>query len=358
MIYISKESEVISTDNQLGRVIELYDSWKTGKEEFEISTSGSTGAPKTIALHREAILASIQMTAKAFNLTPGDFFLCNLNTDYIGGKMMVLRAAELYCDIMVIEPSSDPFLDLEKHKYLFAQNWGKNFFSFVPLQLAQLLQNEQHIQLLRTARAILVGGASVSSDIKKKVKELHLPVFETYGMTETVSHIAIKDLREESDFFTILEGVSIEKYESNCLKIKAPSTLDQWITTNDVVDLLSENTFVLKGRRDNIINSGGVKIQLEDVEKAIAENQPEIGNFFAFAVEDESLGQKLVLAVEGEKINLEKVSDGLPKYHKPKEVFYLDEFIKTESGKINKLKTIENLISKNSHQQSSISPRF
>jgi O-succinylbenzoic acid--CoA ligase len=343
MIYISKEGEVISTENQLGKVIELYDSWKTGKEEFEINTSGSTGTPKTITLHREAILASIKMTAKVFNLTPGDFFLCNLNTDYIGGKMMVLRAAELYCDIMVIEPSSNPFLDLEKHKYLFAQNWGKNLFSFVPLQLAELLQNEQHVQLLRTARAILVGGAAVSQEVRRKVKELNLSVFETYGMTETISHIAIKDLREDADFFTALEGVSLATDDSNCLKIKSPSTLDQWITTNDVVELLSENTFILKGRRDNIINSGGVKIQLEDVERAIAQNLPEIGNFFAFALEDESLGQKLVLAIEGSEINLENAFENLPKYHKPKDVFYLDEFAKTESGKINKLKTIENL---------------
>lgn len=339
MIYISKEGEVISIENQHRKIVELYDDWKSGREAFEISTSGSTGAPKEIVLHRAAIKASIQMTAKAFNLSPGDFFLCNLNTDYIGGKMMVLRAAELYCDIMIIEPSANPFDDLEKHSYLFAQNWGKNFFSFVPMQLHQLLQKEQHIQLLRTAKAILVGGAAVSSTLKNKIKELHLPVFETYGMTETISHIAIKDLQEDMDYFTCLEGVTIDKDDADCLKIKSPSTLDQWIITQDVVEILSDNTFILKGRRDNIINSGGVKIQLEEVEKSIAQQLPSIGNFFAFSLPDEYLGQKLVLAVEGGKINLENLS--LSKYLVPKEIFYLDAFEKTASGKIDKLKTIE-----------------
>lgn len=344
MLYISKEGEVLSTDSSFKPIVELYDSWKTGLANIEISTSGSTGTPKIISLSREAISASIMATQEAFGLDQETFFLCNLNTDYIGGKMMVLRAAEIGCDLLVTSPTSNPFENLERQRYLVAQNWGKNFFSFVPLQLKNVLESEQHIQLLRTAKAILVGGAAVSEDIIQKVRHHHLPVYETYGMTETVSHIAIRDLRENDDFFTTLKGVEIDIDNENCLKVKSASTNNQWITTNDVVEVLTNTTFLLKGRRDNIINSGGVKIQLEEVEKTIAKNLETPVDFFVYGIEDDILGQKLVLVSEKQKINIEDISQNLPKYHVPKENFVVDEFAKTPSGKIDKTQTIAKVL--------------
>lgn len=341
MLFISKEGEVIFTDDNQRAALDLYDSWHGQQAFYSQKTSGSTGKPKEVEIKREAILASINQTQKAFNLNGDDFFLCNLNTDYIGGKMMILRAAQIGCDLMVIPPNAKPFEEVDKHRYLFAQNWGKNFFSFVPMQLKNMLKTEPNIQLLRTAKAILVGGAKVDEETIHLVKSNNLPVFETYGMTETASHIALKDLREETDYFDAMEHVEIALDERNCLKIKAPSTLGKWIQTNDLVELLSEKTFRLIGRADNIINSGGVKIQLEEVENLIAKKLDKNVSFFCYGLEDSDLGQKLVLVIENQNINLEEVAINLPKYQKPKEVIILDKFVYTDSEKVDKIQTLK-----------------
>lgn len=340
MIYISKEGEVIRTDHALDAVLSLYDAWKSGLPEISLSTSGSTGPPKVISLSREALRASVQLTREAFDLDSNDFFLCNLNTDYIGGKMMVIRAAEIDCDLMAVQPSSNPFEDLKNQTSLFSRNRGNNFFSFVPLQLQNILDNPDHTGLLRTAKAILVGGAPVAESTRQKIQELDLPVFETYGMTETISHIALKDLRTEDIFFTALKGVSLDTDAHGCLKIKSPSTSGQWITTHDVVELVSPERFILKGRRDHIINSGGVKIQAEEVERAIARAFPLLGNFFCCGLPDPVLGQRLVLVVEGEGPGPDLSLPDLPRYHVPKEIICVKEFIKTPSGKTDKIKTL------------------
>ena len=340
MIYISREGEVIRTDHTLNAVVDLYDAWQGGLPEITLNTSGSTGAPKRITLTREAILASVKLTVEAFDLHSSDFFLCNLNTDYIAGKMMVIRAAETGCDLMAVPPSANPFAELENQASLFARNRGNNFFSFVPLQLQNILNNDSHTHLLCTAKAILAGGAPVPEDTRQKIEELQLPVFETYGMTETISHIALKDLRSGEPFFTSLPGVNLETDEHGCLRIQSPSTLNQWITTHDVVEMVSSGKFILKGRRDNIINSGGVKIQAEEVERAIAAAFPTLGNFFCYGLPDDTLGQRLVLVIEGDGPEPDLSLPDLPRYHIPKNIIRVKEFVKTPSGKTDKIKTI------------------
>ncbi|MCD8540743.1 MAG: O-succinylbenzoic acid--CoA ligase, partial [Leadbetterella sp.] len=215
-----------------------------------------------------------------------------------------------------------------------------NFFSFVPLQLQNILRTEAHIALLRTARAILVGGGPVAEETRQKIQELQLPVFETYGMTETISHIALKDLRTGDPFFTALPGVSLDTDEQACLKIKSPSTLDQWVSTHDVVERISEGKFILKGRRDNIINSGAVKIQAEEVERAIAQAFPGLPDFFCYGLPDDILGQRLVLVIEGDGPEPDLSLLDLPRYHVPKAVIRVKQFVKTPSGKTDKHKTI------------------
>jgi len=341
MVYISQEGEVIRTDRALDAVIDLYDAWKGGLPEITLTTSGSTGPPKCIALSREAILASVKLTVDAFDLSSSDFFLCNLNTDYIGGKMMVIRAAETGADLMAVAPSVNPFADLENQVSLFARNRGRNFFSFVPMQLQHILRHDDPTALLRTAKAILAGGGPVAEDTRRKIQELELPVFETYGMTETISHIALKDLRTDDTFFTALPGVSLDTDQHGCLKIKSPSTLGQWITTHDVVEMTAPEKFILKGRRDNIINSGGVKIQAEEVERAIAQTFPGLPDFFCYGLPDTTLGQRLVLVLEGEGPEPDLSRLDLPRYHIPKEIIRVRAFVKTPTGKTDKIKTIE-----------------
>lgn len=187
----------------------------------------------------------------------------------------------------------------------------------------------------------MVGGAAVDNSLRDLIKRYELPVFETYGMTETVSHIALKDLRTNDECFTTLEGVNIKQNKAGCLKIQSPSTLNKWVETNDIVEILSVKTFILKGRKDNIINSGGVKIQLEEVERLIKEQNPEMGDFFCYGVKDKTLGQKLVLVTENELVN---PVFNLPKYHTPKAVLYIDKILRTPSGKIDKRKTIKKLL--------------
>lgn len=341
MVFISKDGEVIRTGEDHGKVVALYDAWQAGLDAIEIHTSGSTGTPKAIKLDRSALLASIHLTASYFDLGPADLFLCNLNTEYIGGKMMVLRAAELRAELLAVDPRRNPFEELDRHRYLLLRNRGNNFFSFVPLQLQDVLVNPEHLALLKTAKAILVGGAAVSPALRATVQEHALPVYETYGMTETVSHIALKDLRTDDAHFTVLEGVQIDTDEDHCLRISSPSTGLEWIQTQDVVELLSPTQFRLLGRRGNIINSGGVKIQLEDVERRIAEAMPQLENFFCYGLPDDDLGQKLVLVLEGAPFEINWDDLTFPKYHKPKDILFFPHFARTASGKIDKIKTIQ-----------------
>ena len=343
MIFISNTGQemILGAGGEKG--LQRFDEWKRGITEFIIQTSGSTGKPKKIILSRDAIRASVSMTQKVFGLQPDNLFFCCLNPDYIAGMMMIFRAAELEAEIVITEPESNPFSAIREHWHLFLDNWGKNFFAFVPLQLRQLLAADEYIQLLRTAQAILVGGAAVSKDLVEIIQKHHLPVFETYGMTETISHIAIRDLREDKPFFTVLDEVNIKTDSDNCLIIKAPSTLNQWITTNDVVELIDEHHFILKGRRDNIINSGGIKIHPEEIEQLIAESHTVKQNFFLFGLQDEVLGQKMVLFAEGEESSFTKAIEALPKYKKPKEVIILNQFLKTESGKTDRKNTVKQL---------------
>ena len=349
MLYFSKDGEIINTENAhcyYRKAIDIYEKWQNGETEFSIKTSGSTGKPKTIVLERKCIEASIKLTKNKFNLNEGDLFFCCLNIENIAGLMMMLRAFYLNAKILIVEPSSHPFEKLNNLSYILTNNRGRNFFAFVPLQLQNLLQNESDLAILKTSKAILVGGATVSETLKKEIHAARLPVFETYGMTETISHIATKDLRKGEYFFRILKGVSIDTNHQNCLKIKAKTTGNTWIQTNDVVEFRNKGSFILKGRIDNIINSGGVKIQLEEIERVISHNLDFKNRFFCFGIPDEKLGQKLILVIESKEkiIQKSKLSAIFTKFEVPKEIYFIEKFFETSSAKIDKLKIIHEIL--------------
>lgn len=349
MLYFSKEGELINTESgnlYYKKAMQTLDDWNFGKTAFEIKTSGSTGIPKTIRLKRALIEASIDMTKKAFDLYDSHLFFCCLNIENIAGLMMLLRSQHLKGELMLVEPSSDPLEKLGNLDYLFSDNRGRNVFAFVPLQLQKLLENEKYIQILKTAKTILVGGAAINTDLKTKISELYLPVFETYGMTETISHIAIKNIRLEEENFNVLEGVEIKLNEAGCLMIKSRTTDFDWITTNDIVEIIDNKSFKLIGRYDNIINSGGVKIQLEEIERKIEENIKIESRYFCFGIPDEKLGQKLVLIIESQEkiISKEQLSTILSKFEVPKEIYFVEKFSQTASSKIDKHKTIDEIL--------------
>lgn len=367
MIFLEKDGSCINTQPNnpyFKKVFDFKKTWESGQETFEIQTSGSTGIPKKILLHRKQMLASVKMTAKAFNLKEGDTAFCCLNIDYIAGMMMLVRAFEIGMDLLIVEPKSNPFEDIEKHLYILKANRGQNFFAFVPLQIQTILENTPiFYEILNSAKAIIIGGAAVNDAILEKVQKIYRPVYVTYGMSETLTHIAIKRINgsEKEDFFNTLEGVDIKLNDESCLMIKSKTTDDQWITTNDVAEIINGSSFVLHGRIDNVINSGGVKIQLEKVEKAAesvlkklkTDEQKLNGRYFVFSLPDEKLGERLIFVLEKEtnaafpsrddttKIDiLQGFKEILPKFEVPKEVFFLEKMLETPTGKIDKIKTI------------------
>jgi o-succinylbenzoate---CoA ligase len=321
--------------------------WLSGQKTFLMHTSGSTGTPKAVLLQRKHILASIQMTKKALALQAGQTSLVCLNVRYIAGMMMLARGLEIGLAMTLILPDSLPLAQ-------FDETAAFDFLSFVPLQIQETLEKApEKMYIFNQAKAIIVGGAAVSTALEEKLQAIQSPVFHTYGMTETVSHIALRRLNgiEKSNNFTVLEGVSIELDERNCLVIESP-TSEGKVITNDIVKILDNQTFVWLGRFDNVINSGGVKVQAEKVERAMGKIFQTMGlenRFFITGLPDEMLGQSVTLVIEAtarfdkEKMRQYGLEAGLSKYELPKIIAYAEKFAETATGKINKKETLDKL---------------
>ncbi len=310
--------------------------WLNNSETLEVPTSGSTGIAKTILLQKSKMVNSAIATGVFFDLKAGDSALLCLPTDYIAGKMMLVRALVLGLHIWCVPPNSEP---LVKNKRYY------DFVAMIPLQL------ENSIDLLYPIKTLIVGGAAVSSSLQKRLQQSKTQIFETYGMTETITHIAVRRINgnaEEQRPFRCLPNVNVSLDERACLIIEASQIVDGPIQTNDVVKLLSSTEFEWKGRYDHIINSGGIKLNPEQIEAKLVSY---IDNrYLVIGVPDESLGQRLVLLVEGEideKVLLEKISSlpSLTKFEKPKEVICLPNFSFTANGKVQRNLTVASIMS-------------
>jgi O-succinylbenzoic acid--CoA ligase len=208
-----------------------------------------------------------------------------------------------------------------------------DFSAMVPLQL------QNSISKMNQIKTLLVGGASVSEALALKLKGHTTTVFETFGMTETVSHIAAKNLSLGGSFFEVLPGIEVTQDERDCLVVSAPQLSTETLTTNDVVSIVSDTTFKWLGRYDNVINSGGVKIHPERLEKEL-QKQLKV-RFFIAALTDETLGQKVVLIIEGEVKKLELDWHQIDPIKRPKNIYFVPVFSETRSGKIQRQKTLE-----------------
>ncbi|MEH0155517.1 AMP-binding protein [Limibacter armeniacum] len=327
--------------------------WLNGIETFTITTSGSTGKPKLIQLTRKQMQASASSTGKALGLQEGDHAFCCLNTNYIAGMMMLVRAMEIGMDITVEEPSGNP---LEQ----FSVQDRFDFLSMVPMQVQATLQSDKLTSIMDNSKALIIGGAPASLELEELIKHKlqHIAVYATYGMTETVSHIALRQINGStpSAAYKTLDGVELGQDDRGCLTIKAPMSNDELLFTNDLVELISADQFIWLGRYDNVINSGGVKVQAEKVEKAIESYLIEVGDstpFFVAGIPDTRLGEKVVIFAEQQFPALDKkmlthLSEILKTYELPKEVILVDEFEKTETQKVSRRKTIELYIQQNS----------
>ena len=305
--------------------------WLDDKDFIFVKTSGSTGTPKTIKIRKQAMVNSAIMTGDFFALRPGHTALHCLPSQYISGKMMLVRAMILGLELDVIAPSTAPVYNPLKHY---------DFCAMIPLQAKKSLQ---HLNGIKT---LIIGGAAVSNVLKEELQHVNAKAFETYGMTETVSHIAIKPLNFTSEIgahFHILNNIEIHTDDRGCLVIEAKDLADGIITTNDVVDMVSETAFDIVGRYDNMINSGGVKLFPESIEAKLRKTIK--SPFFITAETDKDLGEKVVLVIEGNSNDFSKDTfKGLTKFETPKAVYHVDKFIQTETGKLQRKKTFERII--------------
>jgi O-succinylbenzoic acid--CoA ligase len=328
------------------QVVAFCRQWGGGQETFALQTSGSTGTPKPITLTRTQMAASAHLTGKVLGLQPGDRALVNLNTQYIGGLMMLVRGMELGLQLVVEAPTSLPLAGFDPDVHF-------DFFSFVPLQLQHTLeQDHTRIPLLGRAKAILVGGAPVSAGLEELTQVVAAPVYQTYGMTETVSHVALRRLNGpgRQAHYTLLEGVKMTTDERNCAIIDSNLPGLSPVVTNDVVELLTPTTFRWLGRADNMINSGGVKVQAEKIEALVEKIFGDLRvkkRFFVVGLPHPELGESVALIVEGNPLlnqteaHLTQLLQlSLTKYERPKSIRYVPSFAETLTGKIDKHRTL------------------
>lgn len=336
----SAASNLSDNDRQ---ALAICHEWLSGATEFVVRTSGSTGDPKPITLHRKQLIASASATGAALGLRPGCRALVCLPSGYIAGRMMLVRGLVLDMAMTVVEPASDPFASL-------STDAGFDFMAVVPLQLQTLLDGPpSYLARLNAMQAILVGGGPMSKTLEERVGSLTAPVYHTYGMTETVTHIALRRLNgaEASAAFRLLPGVEVGTDDRGCLRIKGPMTLDQWVQTNDLVVLQPDDSFLWLGRWDNVLNTGGIKVQIEQIETALEQVLRELGlgerRFFIGPLPDERLGQVVTALVEGEPLEIEAeaaiqsaLRDRLDRFALPRRFVYLPSLAETPTGKIDR----------------------
>lgn len=303
-------------------------------EEIEVQTSGSTGVPKLIRVQKSKMVRSAQMTASYFQLNKDDKVLLCLPATYIAGKMMIVRALVNGLNLIIRKPNMDPLSKL----------LGTDNIAFAAMVPAQLIGKD--LSVLKCIDQLIVGGAAVSSDLKALLSKSDCRVYETYGMTETLSHVAVREIGVDQCFHA-LEGVLFSQDDRSCLKVDANGLLDEALQTNDIVDLISPTEFEWLGRFDNVVNSGGVKLMPEAIELKLAEVFKELlftNRYFISGMPCDELGEKLVLIIEGESLNVsalkEEMSAVLDRFEVPKEVFFVDHFEETSSAKVHRKNTL------------------
>lgn len=316
------------------QVLAFLDEWNGPAKTVSVKTSGSTGIPKIFEVEKDRMKNSAEMTCEFLNLSKGDRALLCLPVEYISGKMMVVRSLVSQMKLFTTHPSTIPLTEITE---------SFHFCAMTPLQV------ENSLDKIHLIKNLIIGGAAVSESLKKKIFNSlegkdSTTVYETYGMSETLSHIALKQLYPVAEeFFTIFAGVEISLDERGCLVISAPKLNPETLKTNDLVELKNNKQFRFLGRIDNVINSGGAKIFPEELEALIKKT---LTNEVVFtSVPDETLGNKLILVIVGEEsedLNQKLSEIRFEKsYHKPKEIIYIDKIPRTPNGKVDRLKLKE-----------------
>ena len=321
--------------------------WNNDSDRVLVHTSGSTGKPKLMMVEKKRMLNSARITCDFLGLKPGDSALLCMSLDYIAGKMVVVRSIERHLHLISVPPSGHPLKDVNKEI---------TFAAMVPMQVYNTLQVPEERERLCHIRHLIIGGGAIDAALEKELKSFpgNIAIWSTYGMTETLSHIALRRINgdEASEWYEPFDSVHISQTEEGCLVIDAPQVCAETLVTNDIVEIepyiynkVEKLRFRIKGRKDNVICSGGIKIQIEEVETLL---KPHLEKPFMLAKKkDEKFGEIAVLLTEDEDIKKveatvrrllsdesEKSSDHKKyKYWIPKEFRYVEHLPLTETGK-------------------------
>ena len=321
--------------------------WNNDSDRVLVHTSGSTGKPKPMMVEKKRMLNSARITCDFLGLKPGDSALLCMSLDYIAGKMVVVRSIERHLHLISVPPSGHPLKDVNKEI---------TFAAMVPMQVYNTLQVPEERERLCHIRHLIIGGGAIDAALEKELKSFpgNIAIWSTYGMTETLSHIALRRINgdEASEWYQPFDSVHISQTEEGCLVIDAPQVCAETLVTNDIVEIepyiynkVEKLRFRIKGRKDNVICSGGIKIQIEEVETLL---KPHLEKTFMLAKKkDGKFGEIAVLLSEDEDIKRveatvrrllsdesEKSSDHKKyKYWIPKEFRYVEHLPLTETGK-------------------------
>ena len=331
---------------------DFFSEWNNDSDRVLVHTSGSTGKPKPMMVEKKRMLNSARITCDFLGLKPGDSALLCMSLDYIAGKMVVVRSIERHLHLISVSPSGHPLKNIDLKDVNGKDVNGKDvngeitFAAMVPMQVYNTLQVPEERERLTHIRHLIIGGGAIDASLEKELQALpgNIAIWSTYGMTETLSHIALRRINgaEASEWYQPFDSVKISQTEEGCLVIDAPQVCAETLVTNDIVEIESyiynkveKLRFRIKGRKDNVVCSGGIKIQIEEVEEFL---KPHLEKPFMLAKKkDEKFGEIAVLLSEDKGIK--KVEATIRrllsdyKYWIPREFRYVEHLPLTETGK-------------------------
>ena len=321
---------------------EFLSEWNNDSPLLRVHTSGSTGKPKPIWVEKQRMLNSARITCDFLGLQKHDTALLCMPLDYIAGKMVVVRTLERGMQLLSVKPSGHP-LSSESLQQLENPERPITFAAMVPLQVYNSLQIPEERKRLMQIKHLIIGGGAIDEKLSEELKNFPNAVWSTYGMTETLSHIALRRLNglQATEWYTPFDGIEVCLNHEKCLTIHAPAVCNQTLVTNDIAELQTFKTdeneafvrFRIIGRKDNVIDSGGVKIQIEELERTL---KPHLsGDFAITSITDEKFGEAVVLLTTLTDITIvdticKKI---LPKFWQPRHIFHTDNIPQTETGK-------------------------
>ncbi len=329
--FLNEAPPLFATLSPFHRQLALFlKEWYASSPLLTLHTSGSTGKPKEITVRKEKMLQSAAITCEHLRLKAGETALLCLPLEYIAGKMMVVRALYGDLNLLVADPSGHPLAGISRQIH---------FAAMVPLQVYNSLKREEEKERLMKVDRLIIGGGAIDLQLQETLKDFPNAIYSTYGMTETVSHIALRRIsgKEADDNYTPLPGVQVKLSAEGTLVIDAPRVSDEPVITNDIAEIGAEGTFRILGRRDNVVNSGGIKIQIEAVEKAL---HPHIsGPFAVTSVPHPRLGEALVLLITpaSDQLHVRQVCvHQLLRLQQPQLIIVVESIPLTGSGKIDR----------------------